>query len=155
MVLTKDRTATFHSRYFRSAVVSCWNWTGRLGRTGYGEFDVGRTSMRVHRLSWIIFRGKIPKGKCVLHKCDNRRCVNPDHLFIGTQADNVHDMVQKGRDRPCRLEKNGRAILNRQKVKLIRVLNAMGISNKEIGRKLGISTNRAWAISSRRQWVGA
>jgi hypothetical protein len=53
------------------------------------------------------------------------------------------------------LEKNGRAILNRQKVKLIRVLNAMGISNKEIGRKLGISTNRAWAISSRRQWVGA
>lgn len=83
---------------------SCWHWVGPLGRTGYGcawmKYIPLRTS--AHRLSWMIHNGPIPPGEgyhgtCVLHKCDNPPCVNPEHLFLGTAADNATDKTRKGR----------------------------------------------------------
>lgn len=71
----------------------CWYWRGSLEEFGYGRLQ----SKRAHRLSWTLFNGEIPKGLYVLHKCDIRNCVNPDHLFLGTQIDNMRDMVKKGR----------------------------------------------------------
>jgi hypothetical protein len=79
---------------------SCWIWTGAVGNNGYGGFGFrGSMNARSHRVSWILFRGEIPDKIKVLHKCDVRRCVNPDHLFLGSTADNAADMVRKGRSR--------------------------------------------------------
>lgn len=71
----------------------CWNWIACTNPKGYGQF----TQLRAHRVSYELYVGPIPEGLSVLHKCDNRRCVNPDHLFVGTQDDNMKDMKRKGR----------------------------------------------------------
>jgi hypothetical protein len=75
----------------------CWIWTGCL-RDGYGRIQIDHVPVQAHRRSWILANGEIPIGMSVLHKCDVRRCVRPDHLFTGTLADNVADMIAKGRN---------------------------------------------------------
>lgn len=77
----------------------CWEWTASTSRNGYGIFWLPnpRRMHCAHRVSWIIENGPIQDGMFVCHKCDNPRCVRPDHLFLGTAADNVHDMIEKGR----------------------------------------------------------
>lgn len=76
---------------------SCWTWIGSCTPNGYGNLTSNRKTCRAHRYSYEITYGKIPKGMCVCHKCDNRKCVRPDHLWLGTTFDNMRDMVSKGR----------------------------------------------------------
>jgi len=87
---------------FLAAIVvderGCWNFQ-RNPRDKYGYFHFIGSQMRAHRFSWLFHRGSIPVGMNVLHKCDNPRCVNPDHLFLGTQQDNMDDKIAKGRHR--------------------------------------------------------
>ena len=79
----------------------CWEWTGATsGRLPYGHIYRNGREQRAHRVSWEINRGQIPLGLSVLHRCDNPGCVRPDHLFIGTQSDNLKDAVSKGRVNP-------------------------------------------------------
>lgn len=87
------KISMFHSRY-KKMPGGCWEWQGSDNGKGYGV--LGRTY--VHRMSWELNNNKkIPEGLCICHKCDNRCCVNPDHLFLGTHYDNIHDMMDKGR----------------------------------------------------------
>lgn len=75
----------------------CWEWMDSLYWSGYGRFWYNGKTRLAHRVSYSLFVGKVPEGVYVLHKCDNRKCVNPEHLFLGTLSDNMQDMVSKGR----------------------------------------------------------
>lgn len=75
---------------------SCWEWTGGGNGQGYGQIRINYRQMGAHQVAWELTHGAIPKGSWILHKCDNRACVNPDHLFLGTAKRNMTDMVAKG-----------------------------------------------------------
>jgi hypothetical protein len=101
----------------------CWLWHGAVTSKGYGSLFVLKTAHGIktgsaHRVSWELFRGEIPKGLLVCHKCDVRICVNPDHLFLGTNKDNTQDSVRK--DRHTRGERCARTKLAREQVLQIR-----------------------------------
>lgn len=74
----------------------CWNWKKAIDTPGYGAFKINKKKMNSHRVAWILTHGDIPNGLLVCHKCDNRLCCNPSHLFLGTYTDNNRDMITKG-----------------------------------------------------------
>lgn len=95
----KNSSKNIQERFFSfvEKTESCWNWTGSMRENGYGQFSLANKPIKAHRVSWLIFNGIIPTNKYILHKCDNRKCVRPDHLFVGTQKDNIADMICKKR----------------------------------------------------------
>lgn len=139
----------------------CWQWTGGSRKTGYGSFKLkfsGGVEWSAHRASWILFRGSIPDGLYVLHRCDNPLCVNPDHLFTGTQLDNVHDMLAKNRSNytgprnPHTGEQHHQSVLTESNVIEIRSLSDSGVSQRRIAQMFLVSQYTIWAIINRKKW---
>ena len=132
----------------------CWTWTGGKYYNGYGQFYEGPNKICAHRFSYKIFKGSIPSGKLVLHKCDNRQCVNPDHLFIGTQKDNILDMVKKGRRvHSSRVgENNGRTVLKEKDIVKIRKDYKSGVSVKNICKSYKLSETQIYRIIKKQSW---
>ena len=148
-----------HERIKRLAAIAgqdaCWNWRGAT-RRGYGRLLIGsrtngtRRSVSAHRLSYEIFVGEIPDGLEVCHKCDNRACVNPNHLFIGTRLDNMLDRETKGRNKPQRGERNGQAKLNTALVAMIRTNTESGAS---IARRIGVHRSTVNKVRAGTYWL--
>ena len=107
----------------------CWNWKAALDKRGYGAFTYNESRRCAHRYSYEFYKEEIPDGLCVCHTCDNPSCVNPNHLFLGTQKDNLQDMTQKGR-RTCG-EDSHYAKLTENDVRQIRKLYATGKYTRE------------------------
>jgi hypothetical protein len=98
----------------------CIIWLKSWNREGYGIIGIEHKSCLAHRIAWEIYRGEIPEGMDVLHKCDTPPCVNPNHLFLGTQIDNIKDMVKKGRARALQGEENPLSKLKKEDILFIR-----------------------------------
>lgn len=100
-MFSKKTMGSFHSKYEVNESNGCWEWTASNARGGYGQFMTskidGRKWYRAHRFSYEVHKGQIPEGFVVAHTCDNPKCVNPDHLFICTQTENIADREDKGR----------------------------------------------------------
>lgn len=117
----------------------CWEWLGHLDKGGYGHIGFKGKVLGAHRFSWQTYKGKIPKGMDVLHTCDNPRCVNPDHFWLGTQTDNNLDRDRKGRHRALRGVNNPRSKLNDEKAFEIRWLAASGHKQRDLAKQYGVS----------------
>lgn len=133
----------------------CWEWLGGKRPNGYGQISEGGKggrSLSAHRTSYELHHGPIPEGMVVMHACDNRACVNPDHLSVGSYRDNMADMDAKGRRvivAPTG-EGNGKSILTEQDVLYIR--SSPDKSNAQLGREIGVGPNCIRSVRIGRTW---
>lgn len=148
----------------------CWNWLRAMYPNGYGIVSFNGKTCGAHRVAWTVARGPIPGGLCVLHRCDNRRCVNPDHLWLGTKGDNARDMAAKGRQwfqvhpelayRPrethphttARGIRHGNAKFTEADVRTIRELYRARHSQASIARQFNVSEFAIYAIVHGISW---
>jgi hypothetical protein len=131
----------------------CWNWTGSCNKQGYGEFGLEGKLQRAHRAAYMFYVGSIPPGLFVLHSCDNRRCVNPAHLWLGTQRENIRDMIDKGRSPNRYGERNGSAKLTGVKVSTIRELvRQSGHTYGSIAHTFGVARSTICDIVYGKTW---
>ena len=130
----------------------CWIWLGALRYDGYGfAYPYGRIGKAhpAHRLIYEFHKGPIPDGMCALHRCDNRCCCNPDHIFLGTQKENMEDKVRKGRCQDQRGEKGNNARLTADNVREIRLSNKR---NCELAHQFKISPSHVSKLRSGKGW---
>ena len=149
----RGRWGTFEERFWRRVVKSdgCWLWTGHKDRLGYGKCrSRDDRSVLAHRQSWELEHGQVPYGLCVLHRCDNTSCVHPDHLWLGTVADNNADMVAKRRSRFG--ERNHNAKLSEQAAKSL-LLAQGACSVSEAAGRFGVAPRTVRRIWQREGWL--
>lgn len=139
---------------------TCWLWTGSKKKSGYGKYSTKGGQVYTHRFSWECFNGKITNGLFVLHKCDVKLCVNPNHLFLGTNQDNMRDKVLKNRQSSG--ENSGMAKLTKIQIDEIRRLYEPGkvgrgaqneFSVRGLSRKYGISPIQISRIIRHERWT--
>lgn len=129
----------------------CWNWVGSICRDGYGKINLAGLYL-AHRFSFSDWYQKEIGKLCVLHKCDNPSCVRPDHLFLGTQEENILDMEKKGRAYHPIGDDHGRAKLTEIQVVEIRKLRASGISTGKLSKMFLVSKTNILSIVARSSW---
>jgi hypothetical protein len=127
----------------------CWIWKGATLRTGYGAFGIG--PRKSHRVSYELFNGPIPPGKMVCHSCDNPPCVNPEHLWIGTNRENILDSIKKGRKPAMKGELNGMAKIKKMDAENIRNMGGK-FTQSILAHKFGISRTQVSRILGGKRW---
>lgn len=130
----------------------CWPWIGSQNGRGYGRLNFEGYYDQAHRASWRIHCGEIPVGQNVLHSCDNTLCVNPKHLFLGTQQDNVDDCIAKGRFRAGTNQSYANAILTEDNVREIRRLLEEGHKQKDVAEWFGVVRQTITNINNGTRW---
>lgn len=138
----------------------CWNWVGGMQTDGYGSMgmkdgETGKWSnWPAHRVSWYIHFGELPKYPEyeICHKCDNRLCVNPEHLFVAPHADNIRDMFKKNRSYNRKGENNPKAKLTREDVDDIRYFYRLGATRTELAKAYEVSTTNIRGIVLNQIW---
>lgn len=165
--LTPKQERNFWKKVDKSGPNDCWLWTAAKSKKGYGSFGAGKNSSS-HRISWTLSNGQIPDELCVCHRCDNPPCVNPDHLFLGTNLDNVRDKISKGRarydcgdnhharlrpERMARGERCSNAKLTAEKVIEIRTIYAAGGTTlKKLGAQFDVHLSLISLVVQRKIW---
>jgi hypothetical protein len=156
--MSKRWTLDLKKQFFKhvdknNSPIGCWNWIGAKSDGGYGKMRRGAKFEYAHRISFKIMYGDMINEKpCVCHKCDNRLCVNPLHLFLGTMKDNNDDKINKNRQSKLKGEKNPNSLLNEIQVKEIRLKLMQGFSNKELALIYSINNRTISAIKHRKIW---
>lgn len=154
---TRDPIERFWRNVEKGAEDECWLWTGLATEDGYGRISVDGAYMGAHRFSYELHREAIPVGKQACHSCDNPPCVNPAHLWLGTQAENMRDMARKGRANltPAMVgEKHTNAKLNRDEVIAIRRLKReKGLTHAELANMYGVCFQLISKIVLRKAWT--
>lgn len=147
-------------KHYTDGPNGCMNWTGCIAKNGYGQIGIGSKldgTERIeyaHRLSASVWLGLDLESELeALHKCDNRRCINPDHLFVGTQADNVEDCYLKGRDRHPRGEEHSKSKLTDTVIREIRNSCANGVPQFRLAERYGMSRGQISQIVLRNAWA--
>lgn len=154
ITLSESDIARFWSKVKIGNPNECWEWQASLNNKGYGKFGIDDNIIYAHRVSWVISSGEIPDGLFVLHKCDNRKCVNGKHLFLGTAKDNSDDRDAKGRTKPGHVpgEKNGRAKLKVTDVIEIRKMIEDEIDMVSIAKKYSVGQSTIFGIKWKQTW---
>ncbi len=143
----------FHAKYIPEPTGDCWLWIGGDTGNGYGRIRrKGGKKILAHRLSWELHNGPIPDGLCVLHKCDTPPCVNPDHLFLGTQKDNIQDAFKKGRLFIPKGEDNKQSKLKNEDIIEIRKLREQGYTQVLLGKMFGVRHTTIGNICNNKTW---
>jgi len=143
----------FFSKFQKGSINECWNWMGCKNKKGYGYLGICGKNIRAHRFSYELHKGAIPKGLLVCHTCDNPSCVNPKHLWLGTNFDNMRDMVLKKRTSKKHGEQHHRSKLTKQQVEEIRNLYNLHIySLREISIKFNTAFQNIWFICKGKSW---
>lgn len=144
----------FDARWEPEANSGCWLWSGTLDGNKRAVFGVGYKVRIAARVSWELNRGPIPAEQCVCHRCDTRACVNPEHLFLGTQTDNVADMDVKGRRNAPRGVGHGMHKLTPESVMEMRQLRKQdGITLDELGSRFGVTKQCAHNAITGKTWA--
>ena len=150
----------FEQRFWAKVAKSdgCWEWQGSLARSGYGTIRYqGRNGgdEGAHRVSYKLHNGSIPAGMWVLHRCDNRRCVNPDHLYVGTASDNNRDTAMRNPNcgNHCRGELNHAARLTFKQVRRIKQRITSGEPARRVADDLCIPRGTVYSIKQGRTWA--
>lgn len=135
----------------------CKRWPSNIDSTGYARVKLGRVQHRAHRAVYEAVNGDVADEVFICHRCDVRDCVNPDHLFAGTHADNMADMKEKGRGRtPSKVgERNNSAKLNAQQVLAIRLALNEGRKGSELAREFGVTPTQVSRIKLKKRWTTA
>lgn len=131
----------------------CWNWQGNVNNQGYGTFGFRQKAVAAHRAAYEVANGPIPNGLCVCHSCDNRKCCNPAHLWLGTVADNNVDKVKKGRSYipPLGID-HPNAKLTNEGVAEMRRLFAAGVGVKALAQRFGVHHKTVRYVLDRKTW---
>jgi hypothetical protein len=128
----------------------CWLWTAAVGPGGYGQFQIGRRPHGAHRVAWMLANGPIPEGRLVIHSCDVRRCVRPDHLRLGNHTDNMLDQLSRGR-RPTHYPRLARVPYLAGPMTLFDAAQSLGLAPATLRRQL--ANGRLVATKHGRDWT--
>lgn len=153
-MLSEKQIARFWAKVNILGPEDCWEWTASTTTIGYGQVKLNNRMIKVHRVAYELTHGPIPEGLCCCHHCDNRKCANPSHLFLGTHQDNMFDRETKGRANHPKGEKHGRVKLTEEQIGEIRRLYALEnhMLQKELALIFGVSPVTIGLIVNRRRW---